>query len=90
MPATPALDGKTASQHTGNNNLIIKNPLSLADRQALLQLVNMGYVRGITSKLDEIAHRQPEHATAIQHLKTLTSQFDLKALQAHLQQEQWP
>jgi signal transduction histidine kinase/CheY-like chemotaxis protein/purine-cytosine permease-like protein len=90
MPATPALDGKTASQHAGNKNLIIKNPLSLADRQALLQLVNMGYVRGITSKLDEIAHRQPEHATAIQHLKTLTSQFDLKALQAHLQQEQWP
>lgn len=74
---------------TGPTKDSMLNPLTEVDRQALIQLINMGYVRGINSKLDEVEQRQPQDMVAIAHLKNYSSQFKFDALLQLIQQEKW-
>lgn len=64
-----------------------ENPLSLANRQALEQLVKMGYVRGILSKLDEIEQYQPEARGIILQLRDYVTHFKFDAFLQLLNQE---
>ena len=67
-----------------------ENPLSLAHRQALEQLVKMGYVRGILSKLDEIEQHQPEAGGMITQLRDYVTHFKFDAFLHLLNQENLP
>lgn len=81
-----AKNAGTLDQQAGDERLI-ENPLSLANRQALEQLVKMGYVRGILSKLDEIEQHQPEASIMILQLRDYVTQFKFDAFLQLLHQE---
>ncbi|RYZ81688.1 MAG: hypothetical protein EOO68_35530 [Moraxellaceae bacterium] len=68
----------------------LRNPLDASEREALLQLINMGYVRGILNKLDDIEKHHPAEVEAIARLKAYANQFKFDALKHCLQQEEWP
>jgi YesN/AraC family two-component response regulator len=67
-----------------------RNPLDASEREALLQLINMGYMRGILNKLDAIEKNHPAEVEAIARLRTYANQFKFDALKHCLQQEDWP
>jgi len=54
--------------------------------QALAQLVQLGYVRGVLNKLDEIAAAEPESAAWCERLRGLAQSFRLEALARELAQ----
>jgi signal transduction histidine kinase/purine-cytosine permease-like protein/ActR/RegA family two-component response regulator len=63
---------------------------SARDIEELLDLGDMGYVRAIQVKLDEIGNENPEHAGFVSQMRTLIDRFDLdqymatlKALHSH-------
>ena len=67
-----------------------RNPLDASEREALLQLINMGYMRGILNKLDAIEKNHPADVAALARLRTYANQFKFDALKHCLQQEDWP
>lgn len=67
----------------------VQNPLSMAEQQALLELIHMGYVRGIVNKIEDIISQQPQHRMRLEPLQALAQQFKFKLLQDYIQQEQW-
>ena len=48
--------------------------------QALLNVVGLGYYRGVMNKLDEIESRQPETAGFVKPLRALARQFQFEAI----------
>jgi hypothetical protein len=61
------------------------NPVALvrpdaAAIQALLNVVGLGYYRGVMNKLDEIEQRQPETAAFVKPLRALARQFQFDAI----------
>jgi signal transduction histidine kinase/CheY-like chemotaxis protein len=51
--------------------------LPAAQRAELRHLGEIGHIRGIRTKLDEIARMQPEHAASIEQIRRLVDNFDL-------------
>ena len=55
--------------------------------QALLNLVGLGYYRGVMNKLDEIERHQPETAAFVKPLRELARQFQFDAIIQRLAHE---
>ncbi|SNR69642.1 Signal transduction histidine kinase [Methylobacillus rhizosphaerae] len=60
-------------------------PPSKGDRDELMALIKMGYVRGISRKLDEIG-TDSQYATFIAAMRKLSQQFELEAMQKMLEE----
>jgi hypothetical protein len=45
--------------------------------EELIQLGQIGYIRGIEAKLDEIYNDYPEHSAFVAQMRALVDQFDL-------------
>ncbi|HUN96284.1 MAG TPA: ATP-binding protein, partial [Bradyrhizobium sp.] len=54
------------------------------DIEELIDLGDMGYIRAIQVKLDEIASENPEHAGFVSQMRTLIDRFDLDQYMATL------
>lgn len=52
--------------------------------QALIQVVGLGYFRGVMNLLDDIEALQPECAGFVQHLRALARQFQFEAMSQYL------
>ncbi|ROH86166.1 response regulator [Pseudomethylobacillus aquaticus] len=52
----------------------------------LMRLINLGYMRGIQKKLDELATLEPECGPFITRLRSMAQQFQLQAMQ-HVMEE---
>ena len=59
------------------------HPLS-QDVEELLDLGDMGYIRAIQAKLDEIGNNSPEHAGFVSEMRALIDRFDLNQYMATL------
>jgi YesN/AraC family two-component response regulator len=53
--------------------------------QDILSLVNMGYVKGIHQKLDEIEQLNPQYQSFIALMKQLVGQFKLEAVKKYIE-----
>ena len=51
-----------------------------AHLEALREVVNLGYYRGILNQLDEIEAAQPECTAWVSDLRTLARQFQFEAM----------
>ena len=56
----------------------------MRDVEELIDLGQMGYIRAIQLKLDEMAADQPEHADFVSQMRTLIDRFDLDQYMATL------
>jgi signal transduction histidine kinase/DNA-binding NarL/FixJ family response regulator len=54
----------------------------------LLTLVNLGYVKGINKKLDEIAQMNTSYIPFVANMREYTSQFQLEAMKSYMQEMQ--
>jgi len=52
--------------------------------EALIGLGQIGYVKGIQLKLDEIGNEHPEHADFVAQMRSLVDRFDLEQYMATL------
>ena len=59
-------------------------PLSADDTRALIELGTIGYIRGIHARLDDIEARGPRDRHAVARLRSLVSQFQIKAFMTAL------
>jgi pheromone shutdown protein TraB len=57
-------------------------------RAALLEVVNLGFYRGIMNTLDEIEKRQPQALKFVDHMRTLARQFQFEAMAQQLMDSQ--
>src|ERR1700749_194274 len=56
----------------------------VGDVEELIDLGQMGYIRGIQLKLEEMAKDQPEHADFVAQMRALIDRFDLDQFMANL------
>ncbi|MDD2881055.1 MAG: ATP-binding protein [Rhodoferax sp.] len=54
--------------------------------QALLEMVNLGYYRGILNQLDDLQIAQPMHAPFLAHMRELARQFQFETMRDELTQ----
>jgi len=52
--------------------------------EELIGLGQLGYIRAIQLKLDEIGHEHPEHADFVAQMRALIDRFDLDQYMANL------
>jgi signal transduction histidine kinase/purine-cytosine permease-like protein/ActR/RegA family two-component response regulator len=57
---------------------------SMRDVEELIDLGEMGYIRAIQVKLDEIGNENPDHAGFVSQMRTLIDRFDLNEYMATL------
>ncbi|MES2581359.1 MAG: ATP-binding protein [Pseudomonadota bacterium] len=57
------------------------------DLQELLELVHLGFYRGITNKLDAIAASRPESHSFVHAMRDMARQFQFEAMQVQLQKD---
>ena len=57
-------------------------------RAALLEVVNLGFYRGIMNTLDEIEKLQPQALKFVDHMRTLARQFQFEAMAQQLMDSQ--
>jgi hypothetical protein len=57
---------------------------SVEDVEELIDLGNMGYIRAIQIKLEEIGDKYPEHADFVSQMRALIDRFDLDRYMATL------
>jgi hypothetical protein len=58
--------------------------------QALLDMVNLGYYRGIMNQLDTLQAAQPAHAPFVAHMRDLAGQFQFETMREELDAQQHP
>ena len=78
-PATPA---QTAVERAAQEPQWVPD---IADCQALLELVRLGFYRGIVNKLDAMALAQPQCAAFIQSMAALARQYQFETMASQLQ-----
>jgi hypothetical protein len=61
-----------------------------SDFQPLLELVRLGYYKGIVQWLDDWVRERPEQADFAQSLRTLAREFRFEAIEQRLQQQIQP
>ena len=71
-----------AAAATGPSAVVLPN---VADCQALLDLVRLGFYRGIVNKLDAIATAQPQCLAFTQAMAALARQYQFEAMATPLQ-----
>jgi CheY-like chemotaxis protein/anti-sigma regulatory factor (Ser/Thr protein kinase) len=68
------------------SSLPISAPASRAELEPLLELVRLGYYKGIVQWLDEWVQRRPEQAAFAQSLRTLAREFRFETIEQQLLQ----
>lgn len=66
--------------------LLLSPPQTYLDE--LLELINIGYVRGVAKKLDEIEALDDEYALFVQTMRKLAQQFQLAAMKQFVEQSE--
>jgi signal transduction histidine kinase/purine-cytosine permease-like protein/DNA-binding NarL/FixJ family response regulator len=84
VPASgPAAASPAPAAAASPGTMVAPSPEQL---EALQAVIDLGYLRGITRQLDQIAATEPACADFVQHLRTLARQFQLDAMSGVLHQ----
>jgi signal transduction histidine kinase/DNA-binding NarL/FixJ family response regulator len=85
-PATATASAHAASALASETATAPLKPPSLARVQALQEMINLGYFRGVLTQLDDIELSEPASQAWVHHMRSLARSFQLDAMSGLLRQ----